>query len=75
VDVDPNGTARLSDDPAWLSAWGEEQREIRGVLDEREPCDAREAFAHFASIAWNQPVAARRQHPQCWAFWSERGLV
>jgi hypothetical protein len=36
---------------------------------------ARRMWPDFASIAWNQPVAARRQHPHCWAFWSERGLV
>jgi hypothetical protein len=75
IDVAPKSFARLSDQQAWMQAWPAEDHEIRGLLHERKACGAREGFAHFASLAWNNPDAARRHHPKCWAFFSDWGLA
>ncbi len=64
----------LSMSKAWREVSAEEKKEIRerlGVPDRGSTDD----FANAAVMVWNHPEDARRHYPECWAFWSERGLV
>jgi hypothetical protein len=64
----------LSASAAWRKVSEEEKKNLREWLgvSNRGPA---EDFANFAIVALSYQEAARRHYPECWRFWSERGLV
>ncbi len=64
----------LSMNRAWREISPAEKRQVHRWLDipDQDPGDD---FAYFAIAAWNYPEDARRHYPECWAFWSNRGLL
>jgi hypothetical protein len=82
IDVKPSETRRLSSNAGWKKAWDAEKDEVLrsyGIVPEernrQRQIDPQEGFALFGGIAWNYSMMARRQMPQCWAFWAGAELV
>ncbi len=74
IDWGTRESGLLSRSALWADASRAEKKMLRDWLNvqDRGPADD---FANFGIAAWNYPEAARRHYPECWGFWSDRGLT